>query len=606
MTDKQIGNLVKEIRKEKYMSRAALAYGLCDEATIAYFERGKRKLDNLLIQRIFDRIGIEADEFAFMVTEEEYDYFLWKEQVFQAMEKQDWDELEALLGDEKIAIQIIYNEEIQYQYYYKMKAILEAEKYQNYKMAAELLGKAMEQTMPDIFTIKWKKLCLGEQELHILMLYLYYGVKGEGFEKEEENELYRKLANYITREHMEEKKLAKLCPKLVCIWMNITALPLLERKKLCETAIQLLQETRRLHDILEVLRLYVEILEEENAETVVYYRKHYKNFKDIFSEAGIVFGFRPELLAGRREKLFLITEYLCSARMAKGMTQEEVSFDICEPETYSRIETGKHTPVKTNLYRLTERLGISWSFYRGEIEIGSLKAYRLYQMVKKCSNRGQNEKTLYWLEELELLLDMKNPVNVQYVEFEKIIAERELERIDVEEAYKRLEEVLMLTTILPVENQFRYYSQMELEILGEMGRMLYKQKKYEEGIMLLKRVIRNQRKSRVKWDYRWNGIEFVLRILADVYFGAQRYEEANDIDNYVMRRNLKQAEAIHLPHLLDCMADNYEHMGEQYSFLYMKLYRQTYYVTDFFGFEDFFQFMETYYKEKFDPNIKWY
>lgn len=606
MTDKQIGNFVKEIRKEKDISRGVLAYGLCDEATLAYFEKGKRKLDNLLMQRIFDRIGIEADEFAFMITDEEYEYFLWREHTFAALEKQDWDELEVLLADKKIAIQTIYNEKIQYQYYYKMKAILQAEKYQNYKMAVDVLEKAMEQTMQNIVTIEWNKLCLGEQELHILLLYLYYGAKAEVLEREEQNELYHKLANYITRAHMEVKKLAKLYPKLVCIWMHITVLPLLERKMLCETAIEILQETRRLHDILEVLRFYVEILEEEKAETVVYYQKHYENFKDIFCDARIMCGFRPELLAGRREKLFLITEYLRSVRMAKGMTQEEVCFGICEPETYSRIETGKHAPVKTNLYRLAERLGISWCFYRGEIEMGSLETYRMYQLVKKCTNRGQDEKCLYWLGELKSLLNMLNPVNVQYVEFIKIDTERVLGRVDVEQEYRRLEELLMLTTTLPVDNQFRYYSQTELEILGEMGKMMYLQKNYEEGILLLKRVIRNQRKSKIRWDYRWNGIEFVLRILADLYFGSQRYEEANDISNYVKSRNLRQGEAVCLPHLLDCIADNYEHMGEQYSMLYMKLYRQIYYVTDFFEFKDFFEFIEKYYKEKFDPNIKWY
>lgn len=341
MTDKQIGNLVKGIRKEKSISRAVLAYGLCDESTLAHFEKGERKLDILMMMRMFDRIGIETDEFAFMVTEEEYDYFLWKDHVFQAMEKQEWDELEELLADEKVASQTIYNGEIQYQYYYKMKAILQAEKYQNYKMAADLLVKAIEETMRNIFAIKWKRVCLGEEELHILMLYLYYGAKAERFEEEEKHKLYGKLANYITRAHMEEKKLAKLYPKLVCIWMHITALPLLERKVLCEIAIQILKETRWLHDILEVLRFYIEILEEEKAEKTAYYRKHYENFKDIFCEARIVGGFHPEILAGRREKLFLITEYLSSARMIKGLTQEEVSFDICEPETYSRIETGK-------------------------------------------------------------------------------------------------------------------------------------------------------------------------------------------------------------------------------------------------------------------------
>ena len=606
MTDKQIGNLVKEIRSEKNITRGALAYGLCDESSIAYFENGKRKLDNLLMQRIFDRIGIEADEFAFMLTEEEYAYFVWKEDVFHAMEDQAWDELEALLADKKSAIQIIYNEKIQYQYYYKMRAILEVEKYQNYKSAVAFLRKAIVQTMPDIFTKEWNKLCLGEQELHILLVYLYYGAKIEAFEEEEQERFYCKLANYITKTHMEEKKLAKLYSKLVCVWMNITEVPFLERKKLCETAIELLQETRRLYDILEVLRFYVEILEAENAENIVYYRKHYENFKEIFYDAQIACGFRPELLVGRWEKLFLITEYLYSARMAKGMTQEEVCFGICEPETYSRIETGKHVPVKTNLYRLTERLGISWSFYRGEIEVGSLETYRLYQLLKKCSNRERNEESLKRLEELKLLLDMTNPMNIQYVEFERIIAERRLGRIDEEEAYRRLKDALMLTTSLPVENQFRYYSQTELEILAEMGKMLYLQKNYEKGILLLESVVQNQRNGKIRCEYQWNGFEYVIRVLADLYFGIQRYEEANDIEKYVMRINLNQREAICLPHLLDAVADNYEHIGEQYSKIYKKMYCQTYYVADFFKFENIYPFAKKLYEERFDPNINWY
>jgi hypothetical protein len=218
----------------------------------------------------------------------------------------------------------------------------------------------------------------------------------------------------------------------------------------------------------------------------------------------------------------------------------------------------------------------------------SLEVYRLYQLVKKCSNRGQKEQCLNWLEELELLLNMTNPANVQYVELKRISAEFVLGRIDADAAYRRLEGSLTLTTTLPVENQFRYYSQLELEILGEMGKMLYLQKKYEEGISLLKAVIRNERNGRRKWDYRWSGIEFVLRILADLYFGAQKYEEANDIVNYVKRRNLKQQEAICLPHLLDSMADNFEHMGEQYSEIYKKLYCQTYYVAAFFQFKNIY------------------
>ena len=245
MTETQIGKMIEEMRKEKKIGREALARGLCSGAQFSSFEKGERKLDNLLIYRIFDRIGIEADEFALMVTESEYEYYLWKEHTYKAVEQADWEELEKLLEDEETALRLEYNEKLQQQYYYKMKAILEAEKNHNYSMAAEFLERAIEQTMPDVFAAKWKKIYLGENELHLLMLYLYYGAKAGCLEKAFQDELYGKLESYITREHMEAKKLSRLYPKLVCIWMHIAELSLEDRKKLCENAIQLLQETRQ-------------------------------------------------------------------------------------------------------------------------------------------------------------------------------------------------------------------------------------------------------------------------------------------------------------------------------------------------------------------------
>ena len=70
-----------------------------------------------------------------------------------------------------------------------------------------------------------------------------------------------------------------------------------------------------------------------------------------------------------------------------------------------------------------------------------------------------------------------------------------------------------------------------------------------------------------------------------MYFGAKEYERSNQIIGYVLKRDLSCLDAVNLPQHLDGMADNYEHIGEQYSKLYKELYCQTYYVTDFFGFE---------------------
>lgn len=606
MTDKQMGKLIKEMRKEKNITIEELARGICDESTLSYFEKGKRRLDNLLLHRIFDRIGIEADEFALMVDEEEYEYHLWKEQAIEAVEEKAWDRLEELLDNKDVALNIQYNKKIQYQTYYKLKGIWQAEKNHNRKAAVGYLQKAISLTMPNVLTMEWEKLCMGEQELHLLMLYLYYGTKEGRIKKVEQTKLYEKLEDYISEKHMEAKKQAKLCPKLVCIWLNITEVSLPQRKVLCEKAIQILRETRRLHDITEILRLYVEILEERQDEKVVFYRKHLENFSDIFGAAGIESGFQPEVLAGRREKLFLITEYLASERMRKGMTQQEVSEDICEPETYSRIETGKHAPVKRNMYELAERLGIPWCYYRGELELDSLKAYRMSQEARKLLNRGLREEALLILNKMRSYLDMESNVNVQCVEFQETIAKHGLGIIDAEYAYEKYKELLAMTSELPKKEQFQYYSQMELEIIGYMGNALCEKGQYDEGIEIFEGVLKNQEKSRVKWKFQWHGIDFVIRILADLYFGAERYEESNQIEKFMLIMQLRQFEAISLPQRLDGMADNYEHLGKQYSDKYKELYRKTYYVADFFGFHEVVSFIKKYYEENFDVNMEWY
>ena len=606
MTDKQMGKLIKEMRKEKNITLHALAWGLCTDSTLSYFEKGKRRLDNLMLHRVFDRIGIEADEFALMVDEEEYAYHEWKEQAFEAVEEKDWDRLEVLLGNKEVALHTAYNEKLQYQIYYKLKGIWQAEKNHNRKAAAGYLKKAISITMPEVFVLDWNKSCIGEQELHLLMLYLYYASKENWLEYSKKVQLYKKLEDYISEKHMESKKMAKLYPKLVCIWLHIEAVSGFEKKVLCEKAIQLLQETRRLHDITEVLRLYIEVLEERQDEMLVFYKKHLENFSDIFQDAGLAYDFQPEVLAGRREKLFLITEYLASERERKGMTQQEVSENICEPETYSRIETGKHTPVKKNMYELMERLGIPWCYYRGELELDSLKAYRMSQEARKLLNRGMREEALVILNKMRSCLDMESNVNVQCVEFQETIAKHGLGIMDAEYAYEKYKELLSMTSELPKKEQFQYYSQMELEIIGYMGNALCEKGQYDEGIEIFEGVLKNQEKSRVKWKFQWHGIDFVIRILADLYFGAERYGESNQIEKFKLIMQLKQFEAISLPQRLDGMADNYEHLGKQYSDKYRALYRQTYYVADFFRFNQVASFVENYYKEKFDVNMEWY
>ena len=101
-------------------------------------------------------------------------------------------------------------------------------------------------------------------------------------------------------------------------------------------------------------------------------------------------------------------------------------------------------------------------------------------------------------------------------------------------------------------------------------------------------------------------MDFIIRVLGSLYFEAGRYEDSNRAKQYSHQINLKIRDAGNLGELLDAIADNFEHMGEQYSEIYKELYRQTYYVGDFYGLSYIASFGKKYYEEHFDANIKWY
>lgn len=601
-----IGKLIRKFRLAKNIEKETLYEGLCGETTYVHYEKGTNFMDSLLIHRIFERMGLEADEFAILITEQEYVYFSWMEQTRNALEEENWEELEKLLNQKEIALELECNEKLQVQYYYYIDAILDAVKRENRKDTIKKLKLASQQTIPNAFHLE--NTLLSDLELHILMLYFYYGAMENIWDDTYVNHLFRQLEAYLSDTNMEMKKRARLYPKLICMWIHVRKekLSLAEQKSFCEKAIHMLKQSKTMHDITELLRIYVSILKELQEEKLCFYQKYLEVFTAIFEQGNVSAKFQPEVLTGRRKKIFLITEYLRAKRMEKGLTQEKVSETICTPETYSRIETGKRAPSIKNLALLTEKLDINWYRCRGELKTDNLKVYLLRQKERTASLEHRWEDVLYNAQQMEYLLDMKQPINFQYVKGRQVFAKWHLGRIPIEDAYEQYKELLMMTTHMHTKKRFLYYSQTEMEIIAKMAELLRMQKKYEDGITLLEGILKNQQKSKVAFIYQWNGLDFIIRVLGGLYFGAGRYEDANRAKEYSYQINLKIRDADNLGELLDAIADNFEHMGEQYSEIYKELYRQTYYVGDFYGFSHIASFGKQYYEENFDANIKWY
>lgn len=598
------GEMLRRFRIEKEVAADKLGNGICGETSISNYEVGERDIDTILFEFFLERMGVSSEDFAFMLTEKEYAYYIWKATIYEAVEKADWDELERLLS-KKEATTLVGNDKVQKQFYLYMKAILEAEKYAHYEVAAEDLLCGIELTVQDIYHISMEKQLLSVRELHMIILYLHYSLCANCIENFVAEQMFYVLEQYILDSCWNADEKTKIYPKLICIWINHqkNRLSHEEQIRMCKQAIQVLKESLQFNDILEILNIYLSLLEKDSEE-YLFYKKQYQSFEELFAYAEIKDCFRPEYIIRKIPKVYVITEYLKSKRKEMKLSQERLSEGICEPENYSRIETGRRAPLPTNRRALVDKLQIGWYYYRGEVDTDSSEVFRLKRKHRVAQIKGNWQESYEILEKMETLLDMTSVMNQQYIYSEKSDALYHLGRLSEDEFFENLCNLLRLTKNVDYKGLV-FYSQTELEVIGDMAKILRKWNRTEEAIEFLECILEQMSKSKVDFVYRWGGIEYIKRILGSLYFDLEEFEYSYEIENPILQMAVRKRDSGNLPTILDDLADDLEHIGEQYREEYMKLYRLTYYVCDFYGITHIRDFTKEYY-EKFEEGYKWY
>ena len=93
-----LGEMLKRFRIEKQIEARLVSEGLCSTAMMSYFENGEKVPDTLLFEYMMERMGVSPELFSIMVSQEEYEYYEWKEQVCEAIASRDYTMLEKLLA----------------------------------------------------------------------------------------------------------------------------------------------------------------------------------------------------------------------------------------------------------------------------------------------------------------------------------------------------------------------------------------------------------------------------------------------------------------------------------------------------------------------------
>lgn len=602
-----LGEMLYRFRIERELEAKQICEGLCSTSAMSFFENGERMPDIILFEYLVERMGVSCAEFSIMVTEEEYEYYEWKEQVYTAIDNENWDEL-GLLLQANTTKKIYCNERLEEQFLLYARAIYEASK-GKYELSAILIKSAVEKTMLGIMEKESIDISLGNTELHMLILYLYYGIKGNALAVEKGWKLFITLEKYVYTGIRNMSEIIKSYPKLICVGLHCFRSSITKERQLeyCERAIEILQRDKFFEDITEILYFYIQLLEQMKSDKLGFYKKQYEVFCDLLQSEDERIDFRPEKKVFQTPKLYIINEYFYSKRKECDITQELLSEGICEPQTYSRIESGKRAPSRKNLYKIAERLDINWGYYRGELDTCELKAFQLRRLQRRRDAEGRTQEALQILKELERYLDMSIVTNIQYIKLQECVAEYQLGLCTTEKAYEALVKTLQLTRDINNDTDtLVYYSQTELEIIGEMAQLLKKQQNPKLGIKLIETVIKQMSNGSLSLDYQWSAFNFLFRVLSGLYFSIGNYETSLNIARYVKKTMIRRKIGSVLPEVLDEIADNLEHMGEQYSDEYKKLYRYTYYLADFYSIIRITKFAKTYYEENFDEKIKWY
>ncbi len=196
-------------------------------------------------------------------------------------------------------------------------------------------------------------------------------------------------------------------------------------------------------------------------------------------------------------EVIISNELLYELRVGKGLSQEEVSEDICAQETLSRIERKKRTPNRKKLNLLLEKLDYDRELLQGDVVTDDYQVLEMIGKINEYRYKKETDKSYEMLEPLEQKLDMTDMTNRQYIEHEHLLRKIESGQIDVRQTLEELEKLLGYTMRDFHHGIYRKPTRLEFIIINHMAIRLKKSGRMQEAEKLYRQVRDCYRNSEV-------------------------------------------------------------------------------------------------------------
>lgn len=606
MRNKNIGKIIYTLRTCNQISQEKLARGLCSIPALSRIEACDRIPDKLLLDALMQRLGKSPDKLESIVSTGDYELYLHRERIQRCIVDENYTEAKELLkeyeGKKKA------EERVHRQYILKIKAALCELADNNKEESEKYIEEAIKITMPEGGKKALENSLLSTSEIQLILM------KISNYENKADDEhvwdLLSKVNSYVKEHYTDEEEQVKIYVKIVRVEARI----LLERKQydkvveICESALDLLGKNGVLTNFHEILSITIEGLEHLQEPRKLQKMKKWKDtLTKLYKEYHIPFTEGTSFLLNENSQgeILLVNELIQRRRKIKGLTQEKLSENICTPENLSAIESGRRSPSIRHYDKLMEKLGMDKDFYNSFI---SAEQFEIYELRRECSRLiylRKYEEAEVILKKIEDLIDIKIPINEQYVMFNKVLLQREQGKLNVDEALKEIVKALELTFDYN-DGNFKtdvILSQEEAKIINYIGTLFLQMNQPEKTIAIYKKAVESYQSSKASAKCHYTGNNLILVNLCTCLEDTNQIEESMEIAKLGISQVLSCGRGSLLANFLSNMACCFEKMDNKKAC--QEYLRQAFYLSDMMKNEFFNSAVKKYYEERYEK-ITWY
>ena len=466
------------MRKLHNVTLEQVCEGLCSVSMMKRIESGERLPEKLMRDRMMARMGVSLDGYEDYLPPDEYEQWCLRQNIIRSIEKKELEKTEYYLSEykkvtDRNAVELQFHDAMYFMYLKLRNASLTMQK--------EVIMRAIKHTIPDIDKVFHAGVLLSNQELNLLIEYIWISenCNESGVEKAYHIEYYKGLLEYIEKSEMNKYEQAKIYPKVAyyACRMAVFKAKTFEVEQwaleICDKALDLLFAMEKLYYVTELLEIRERLVNEiqffyrkegkrEAAEELLKTQDEKKEIEELLRE--LYAEYKVSLYVENFCYLYWETESYCIGDIVKirrqmlGLTKEQLCDGICSEKTLTRIEQRKVKAQMPIVRELFGRLGLCEEYTRARVITSDYQTLELADRLAWYENTSQFEEWEKCLDELESRLCMDIPQNQQVILQGKYLLELEMKKIFMHEFEKRIEEIIEITiplqSVMKSEKQF--------------------------------------------------------------------------------------------------------------------------------------------------------